>query len=107
MTVTIGRRELLIALGGVAAAWPLAARAQQRGKRLTIGYLGPSVVAPWTTAFADRLRELGWIEGRTISIEYRYSEGRPERVAEPTRAATPPTPCSPPPAITFVACSRG
>src|SRR5262249_45864649 len=82
MTVTIGRRELLAALGGAVVTWPLAARAQQRRKQLTIGYLGPTVVAPWTAAFADRLRELGWIEGRTIAIEYRYSEGRPERVAE-------------------------
>ena len=81
MASYIGRRELLAALGGAAAAWPLAARAQRR-KQLTIGYLGPSVVAPWTADFADRLRELGWIEGRTIAIEYRYSEGRPERVAE-------------------------
>ena len=101
------RRHFITLLGGAAAAWPLAARAQRLRKQLTIGYLLPTVVAPWTAAFADRLRELGWIEGRTISIEYRYSEGRPERVAEPTRAATPPTPCSPPPAITFVACSRG
>ena|SRR5262252_2925322 len=76
------RRSFITLLGGAAAAWPLAARAQQRRKQLTIGYLGPSVVVPWTAAFADRLRELGWIEGRTIAIEYRYSEGRPERVAE-------------------------
>src|SRR5580700_8183883 len=81
MTSHIGRRTFLATLGG-AAAWPLAARAQQRRKQLTIGYLGPTVVAPWTAAFADRLRELGWIEGRTIAIEYRYSEGHPERVAE-------------------------
>jgi putative tryptophan/tyrosine transport system substrate-binding protein len=77
------RRQFITLIGGAAAAgWPLAVGAQQRSKRLTIGYLGPAVVAPWTTAFADRLRELGWIEGRTIAIEYRYSEGRPERVAE-------------------------
>ena len=77
------RRQFIRLIAGAAAAgWPLAAGAQQRSKRLTIGYLGPAVVAPWTTAFADRLRELGWIEGRTIAIEYRYSEGRPERVAE-------------------------
>src|SRR5215467_6914717 len=82
MASHIERRKVLAALSGAAAAWPLAARAQQRRKQLTIGYLGPSVVAPWTAAFADRLRELGWIEGRTIAIEYRYSEGHPEHVAE-------------------------
>jgi len=76
------RRDFITLLGGAAATWPLTARAQQRRKQLTIGYLGPTVVAPWTAAFADRLRELGWIEGRTIAIEYRYSEGHPERVAE-------------------------
>src|ERR1700747_2014326 len=66
MTVTIGRRELLDALGG-AVAWPLAARAQQPGKLPTIGFLGAdaTVWSSWTTAFVGRLRELGWIEGRT------------------------------------------
>jgi hypothetical protein len=62
MTVTIGRRELLAALSGAAAAWPLAARAQQAGKLSTIGYLGTaaaSALAPWTAAFVQRLRELG------------------------------------------------
>ena len=50
----------------------------------TIGFLGSDASAwsPWTAAFVERLRELGWIEGRTIAIEYRWSEGRPERVAE-------------------------
>ena len=76
------RREFITLLGGVVVARPLTAVAQQTGKVPTIGYLGPSVFAPWTTAFVDRLRELGWIEGRTIAIEYRYSDGRPERVAE-------------------------
>jgi putative tryptophan/tyrosine transport system substrate-binding protein len=49
----------------------------------TIGYLGggPVTFGPWTTAFIERLAELGWIEGRTITIETRWSEGRPERVA--------------------------
>ena len=75
MTVTVGRRELLAALGGAAAAWPLAARAQQPAKLPTIGFLGaatPSTTSPWISAFAQRLRELGWIEGRTIAIEYRW-----------------------------------
>jgi len=84
MTVTIRRRELLAALCGATAAWPLAARAQHTGKLPTIAVLGsdaPSWTA-WTAAFAERLRQLGWIEGRTIAIVYRWSEGRPERVVE-------------------------
>ena len=68
----------------MAVAWPLAARSQQASKLRTIGFLGSNASAwrPWTDAFAGRLRELGWIEGRTIAIEYRWSEGRPERKAE-------------------------
>jgi putative ABC transport system substrate-binding protein len=84
MTVTIGRRELLAALGG-AAAWPLAARAQQPGKLPTIGYLGTTTASawgPWTAAFVQRLDELGWTEGRTIATEYRWADGRSERFAE-------------------------
>jgi putative tryptophan/tyrosine transport system substrate-binding protein len=80
----IRRRDFVIMLGGGAAAWPLAAHAQQ-GKLPTIGYLGtaaPSGWAPWTAAFVQRLHELGWIEGRTIAIQYRWAEGRPERWAE-------------------------
>jgi putative ABC transport system substrate-binding protein len=78
------RRTFLTLLGGAGAAWPLAARAQQSGKLRTIGLLGSDVssFAPWTAAFVARLRELGWIEGRTIAIEYRWSEGRTERYAE-------------------------
>ena len=85
MTVTIGRRELLAALGGAAAAWPLAARAQQPGKLPTIGYLGTTTASawgPWTAAFVQRLDELGWTEGRTIATEYRWADGRSERFAE-------------------------
>jgi putative ABC transport system substrate-binding protein len=78
------RREFLTLLSGAAVAYPLAARAQQAGKLPTIGFLVDSASAnvPRTTAFVERLRELGWIEGRTVAIEYRWSEGRPERVAE-------------------------
>jgi ABC-type uncharacterized transport system substrate-binding protein len=79
------RREFMMLLGG-AAAWPLAARAQQTQARLpTIGYLGGGDATSqraWVDAFVQRLRELGWIEGRTIAIEYRWGEGRPERYAE-------------------------
>jgi putative ABC transport system substrate-binding protein len=84
MTVTIGRRELLAALGG-AAAWPLAARAQQAGKLPTIGFLGANtrlVDSQRLAAFVERLRELGWIENRTVAIEYRWGEGRDERFAQ-------------------------
>jgi len=83
MTVTIGR--LLAALGGAAAAWPLAARAQQLPKLRTIGFLGgtsPSVVSQSVAAFVQRLHELGWMEGRNVAIEYRWAEGRSERFAE-------------------------
>ncbi|MGB9349623.1 MAG: ABC transporter substrate-binding protein [Pseudolabrys sp.] len=78
------RRDYVTLLGGTAAAWPLAAFAQQEAKPPTIGFLGAdaSAFAPWAAAFVARLRDLGWIEGRTIVIEYRWSEGRPERYAE-------------------------
>src|SRR5262245_8388445 len=85
MTVTIGRRDLLAALGGAAAvAWSLAARAQQPGKLLTIGFSGatPSIESQRVAAFVQRLRELAWIDGRNLSIEYRWAEGRNERYAE-------------------------
>src|SRR5262245_58679425 len=80
----MGRREFITLLGGAAAAWPIGARAQQSGKLPTIGFLGSDASAwsSWTAAFVQRLRELGWIEGRTIAIEYRWNEGRPERIAE-------------------------
>src|SRR5262245_21506562 len=81
MTVTIGRRELLAALGGAAIAWPLAARAQQPGKLPTIGFLATFERAS-TDAFVQRLRDLGWIENRTVVIEYRWAEGRDERFTE-------------------------
>jgi ABC-type uncharacterized transport system substrate-binding protein len=78
------RREFITLLGGATAMWPLAARAQQSGKLPTVGFLGTdaAVWSPWTAAFVQRLRELGWIEDRTIAIEYRWAEGRHERVAE-------------------------
>jgi putative tryptophan/tyrosine transport system substrate-binding protein len=79
------RREFITLLGGAAVAWPLAARAQQAGKQPTIGVLGtatPSAWSQWTVALVQRLRELGWNEGRTVAIEYRWAEGREERFTE-------------------------
>ena len=78
------RREFIALVGGM-AAWPLAARAQEQRKLLTIGFLGTGVPASqrtWAAAFARRLRELGWIEDQTVAIEYRWAEGRPERYTE-------------------------
>ena len=78
------RRAFITLLAG-AAAWPLAARGQQPGKLPTIGFLGQSTRSAgseWVAAFVQRLRELGWIESRTVAIEYRWAEGRDERFAE-------------------------
>jgi ABC-type uncharacterized transport system substrate-binding protein len=80
----VKRRDFITLIGG-AVAWPLAARAQQATKLPTIGYLGPATPATqgqWAAAFVQRLRELGWIEGRTVVIDYRWAEGRTERYAE-------------------------
>jgi putative ABC transport system substrate-binding protein len=78
------RRDFIKVAAGGAITWPLAAHAQQTSKLPTIGILGvnSSVWGPWTAAFVRRLRELSWIEGRTITFEYRWDEGHPERVKE-------------------------
>jgi putative tryptophan/tyrosine transport system substrate-binding protein len=78
------RRDFITLLGGTAAAWPLAARAQQPGKLPTMGIIGsgtPATHGQWFAVFVQRLRELGWIEGRTVAVEYRWAEGRDERFA--------------------------
>ena len=78
------RRAFIAGLGGV-AVWPVAGRAQLPGKLPTIGFLGPassSAMSPWKEAFERRLRELGWIEGRTIAIEYRWADGRSDHFAD-------------------------
>src|SRR6516165_2851742 len=80
----IRRRDFITLVGGAAAAWPISVRAQQPGRLPTIGFLGSDATA-WsqrTAAFVQRLRDLGWVDGRTVAIEYRWSEGRPERVAD-------------------------
>ncbi len=79
------RREFITLLSGGVATWPLAARAQQAEKVPTIGFLGTTTASawgPWTAAFVQRLRELGWIEGRNLAIEYRWADGRTGRFAE-------------------------
>ena len=79
------RREFIRLLGGAALAWPVAARAQKPTKLPTIGYLsGATSVAESQriVAFVQRLRELGWIEGQTIAIQFRWAEGRTEQLAE-------------------------
>jgi putative tryptophan/tyrosine transport system substrate-binding protein len=79
------RRRKFMAIVGGAAAWPFAARAQQPGKLRTIGLLAPGTVSshgPWFAELVRRLHELGWIENRNISFEYRWGEGRPERYDE-------------------------
>jgi putative ABC transport system substrate-binding protein len=77
------RREIIALLGG-AAGLVLVARAQPGRKAPTIGFLGADASGwgPWTAAFVQRLRELGWIDGRTVTINYRWSEGRRERDIE-------------------------
>ena len=79
------RRNFIALLGSAAAAWPLAVRAQQSGKLPTVGLLGastPSDWSRWVAAFVQRLGELGWNEGRSIAIEYRWAEGRSERYSQ-------------------------
>lgn len=78
------RRDFINAVAVAATAWPLSAHAQKPGKLAIIGFLGADEAAfsPWTSAFVARLRELGWVEGSTIAIEYRWSQGRTDRYAE-------------------------
>ena len=76
------RRDFIKVVAGTVVALPTAAHGQQQLP--TVGFMGASAsgFTTWTTAFVERLRELGWIEGRTVHIEYRWTEGRPERTAE-------------------------
>lgn len=79
------RRDFMTLVGGAAAAWPLTVRAQSPAKPPIIGYLSPdsaSVQSQWTAAFVRRLHELGWIDGSTVEIEYRWAEGNAERMNE-------------------------
>jgi len=79
------RREFITLLGGAAAGWPSAVRAQQPARLPTIGFFGgnkPSDTSQWVAAFVQQLGKFGWIEGRNIVVEYRWAEGRTERLAE-------------------------
>ena len=78
------RRKFIALAVGVAAAWPLAAHAQQTGRFYRVGFLwdGPDVFPDALEAFRQGLRELGYVEGRNIVIEYRWAEGKPERMRE-------------------------
>jgi putative ABC transport system substrate-binding protein len=78
------RREFITLLGGAVTAWPLNARAQPKGKIYRIGFLwdGPDVFPGALEAFRQGLRELGYVEGRTIAFEYRWAEGKPDRMRE-------------------------
>src|SRR5437868_14916058 len=77
------RREFIGLVGG--AAWPLAARAQQSSNRPVVGFIVPGTVeshGKWVAAFTKRMGELGWIDGRTAVLAYRWAEGHPERYSE-------------------------
>ena len=86
MAIHIRRREFIFTLGGAAAAWPLAARAQPSGKTYRIGFLGVSSYAEYANATSTPceagLRQLGYEEGKNIVIDYRWAEGRYDRLPE-------------------------
>ena len=76
------RRDLIKAIGGLAATWPFAARAQHSPLVGSLGANTPYAQRDWTAAFVARLRELGWTDGRNLIFEYRWGEGRSERSPE-------------------------
>ena len=79
------RRDFITLLGGAVTTLPLVARAQQQAKLPIIGFLGPTSLSAWRVyvpAFTQRLGELGWIDGQTVAIEYRWADGRAERYSE-------------------------
>jgi putative ABC transport system substrate-binding protein len=78
------RREFIVLLSGAAVGWPRAGHTQQAGNLPLIGFLGAGSPTSWrrdVDAFDHRLRELGWIDGRTVTVEYRWAEGHSERYA--------------------------
>jgi putative ABC transport system substrate-binding protein len=79
------RREFITLVGGAAAGWPIATRAEPPAKLPTIGFLGSASASAWSewgAAFVQRLSELRWVVGNTVAIEYRWAEGRNDRFAE-------------------------
>ena len=81
----VRRREFIKLLGASTAGWPFASRAQQGRNLPIIGILGsgtPATQGQWYAGFVERLRDLGWMEGRNVTIEYRWADGRDERFAE-------------------------
>jgi hypothetical protein len=80
----VRRREFIAGLGST-AVWPVAGRAQQVGKVARIGFYGattPSAQNQWTDAFVQRLRELDWVEGRSVAIEYQWANGVTEHAGD-------------------------
>jgi putative ABC transport system substrate-binding protein len=82
------RREFITLLGAGGTGWPIVARAQQTTKPPVIGFMGagtPAGWSEWISAFQQRVRDLGWVEGRYLTIEYRWGEGRFDSYAEIAR----------------------
>jgi putative ABC transport system substrate-binding protein len=79
------RRDFVKGISVSAVTWPLGTRAQQTAKLPTVGLLGaatPNLMGPWVAAFVQRLRDLGWTDGRTVTIDVRWAEGRSKRFSE-------------------------